>query len=281
MGSCHSEDEIIEKGQKLVCDLDIESLLITRSENGMTLIQKGMSETHFPARAKEVYDVTGAGDTVISVAAAALACGYEMTQVAALANIAAGIVVGKLGTAAITMPELLREVRKELETADRGVVYSGQLHTIIQNAREHGEKIIFTNGCFDILHAGHVSYLEQARKQGDRLVIALNSDASITRLKGKGRPINSLERRMSVVAALECVDWVVSFDEDTPEDLIRLLKPDVLVKGGDYSLNEVVGGDIVFEYGGQVKVLNHYEKCSTTSMIDQIHSTKNIFMHEA
>lgn len=273
VGPCRSEEELVNKGQQLLKELELGALLITRSEHGMTLIRENEPEVHFPARAREVFDVTGAGDTVISVLAASLAAGCDMPQAAGLANIAAGIVVGKLGTASVSMPELRREVNRELG-AERGAVSAEQLMVAIEDARAHGEKIVFTNGCFDILHAGHVGYLEQARKQGDRLVLAINGDASVTRLKGEGRPINPVDRRMAVLAGLEAVDWVVSFDEDTPENLIRAIKPDVLVKGGDYSLDEVVGAPIVHEYGGEVKVLAFLENCSTTAIVEKIRDEK-------
>ncbi|MGB0360146.1 MAG: bifunctional D-glycero-beta-D-manno-heptose-7-phosphate kinase/D-glycero-beta-D-manno-heptose 1-phosphate adenylyltransferase HldE [Endozoicomonas sp.] len=273
VGHCTTEQELVSKGQQLLKDLKLEALLITRSEHGMTLIRDNMPEIHYPARAIEVFDVTGAGDTVISVLAAALSSGCEMPQAAGLANMAAGIVVGKLGTASISMPELRREVNRELG-AERGAVTLEQLKTAVADARAHGEKIVLTNGCFDILHAGHVGYLEQARQQGDRLILALNGDDSITRLKGEGRPINPIERRMKVMAALESVDWVVSFNEDTPENLIRAIQPDILVKGGDYSLGEVVGAPIVHEYGGEVKVLAFLENCSTTAIVEKIRIDK-------
>ena len=269
VGHCKDEQDLVNKGQKLMQELELEALLITRSEHGMTLICKDRQEVHLPARAREVFDVTGAGDTVISTLAAALAAGSELPQAAAIANIAAGIVVGKLGTATISMPELRREVNRELG-AERGVVTKDQLTIAIEDARAHGEKIVFTNGCFDIIHAGHVGYLEQARKQGDRLVLAINSDASVKRLKGEGRPINSEDRRMAVLAGLEAVDWVVVFNEDTPENLLRMVKPDVLVKGGDYSIDEVVGAPIVYEYGGDVKVLAFLDNCSTTAIVEKI-----------
>ncbi|WBA82873.1 bifunctional D-glycero-beta-D-manno-heptose-7-phosphate kinase/D-glycero-beta-D-manno-heptose 1-phosphate adenylyltransferase HldE [Endozoicomonas sp. GU-1] len=273
VGSCRSEEELVSKGQQLLKDLELGALLITRSEHGMTLIREKEPEVHFPARAREVFDVTGAGDTVISVLAASLAAGCDLPQAAGLANIAAGIVVAKLGTASVSMPELRREVNRELG-AERGAVSAEQLMVAVEDARAHGEKIVFTNGCFDILHAGHVGYLEQARKQGDRLILAINGDDSVTRLKGEGRPINPVDRRMAVLAGLEAVDWVVSFDEDTPENLIQAIKPDVLVKGGDYSLDEVVGAPIVHEYGGEVKVLAFLENCSTTAIVDKIRDEK-------
>ena len=269
VGHCKDEEELVEKGKKLLKHLEIKALLITRSEHGMTLIREKEPELHFPARTREVFDVTGAGDTVISVFATSLAAGCDMPQAAALANIAAGIVVSKLGTASISMPELRREVNLELGS-ERGVVSLKQLEVAVEDARAHGEKIVLTNGCFDILHAGHVGYLELARKQGDRLILAINGDASVTRLKGEGRPINPLESRMAVLAGLEAVDWIVSFDGDTPEDLIRKIKPDVLVKGGDYPLDKVVGASIVYDYGGEVKVLAFLDKCSTTAIVDKI-----------
>lgn len=269
VGHCKDEEELVKKGQQLLRDMDLEALLITRSEHGMTLIRDNEPELHLPARAREVFDVTGAGDTVISVFASALAAGSPMPEAAALSNIAAGVVVAKLGTATISMPELRREVNRELG-AERGAVTPDQLMIAIEDARAHGEKIVFTNGCFDILHAGHVGYLEQARKQGDRLILAINGDESIRRLKGEGRPINPVDRRMTVMAGLESVDWVVSFDEDTPENLLRMIKPDVLVKGGDYTLDQVVGAPIVQKYGGEVKVLAFLDNCSTTAIVEKI-----------
>ncbi|CAM5402160.1 Bifunctional protein HldE [Stutzerimonas stutzeri] len=179
---------------------------MTRGEHGMTLLRPGHPALHLPARAREVFDVTGAGDTVISTLAGALAAGEDLPQAVALANLAAGIVVGKLGTAAISAPELRRAVQRE-QGSERGVLGLEQLLLTIEDARAHGEKIVFTrNGCFDILHAGHVSYLEQARAQGDRLIVAVNDDASVSRLKGPGRPINSVDPRMAVLAGLEAVD---------------------------------------------------------------------------
>jgi len=275
VGPCRSEKELVSKGQELMARLELGALLITRSEHGMTLLRAGEPEAHFPARAREVFDVTGAGDTVISVLAAALAAGSPLPQAAALANIAAGIVVAKLGTASVSMPELRREVNRELG-AERGAVSREQLLLAVADAKAHGERIVFTNGCFDILHAGHVGYLEDARKQGDRLVLAINGDASVTRLKGEGRPINPVDRRMAVLAGLEAVDWVVSFDEDTPEDLIRAIQPDVLVKGGDYTLDQVVGAHIVHEYGGEVKVLAFLDNCSTTAIVEKIRDNDEV-----
>lgn len=269
VGHCASEQELVEKGQALIAELELEALLVTRSEHGMTLLRRGGAPLHLPARAREVFDVTGAGDTVISTLAAALAAGADYPQAVALANLAAGIVVGKLGTASISAPELRRVVQRE-QGNERGVLSVDQLLVAIEDARAHGERIVFTNGCFDILHAGHVGYLEQARKLGDRLIVAVNADASVKRLKGEGRPINPVERRMAVLAGLESVDWVISFEEDTPEALLERLRPDVLVKGGDYSKEQVVGWRIVESYGGDVRSLDFLDNCSTTAIVEQI-----------
>jgi len=269
VGRCNSEAELVTRGNELIKTLQLDALLVTRGENGMTLLRRGHKEMHLPARTREVFDVTGAGDTVISVIAAALAGGEPLPLAVALSNIAAGIVVGKLGTATVSAPELRRAIFTE-QGSERGVMTLEQLQVMVEDARAHGEKVVFTNGCFDIIHAGHVGYLEQARKQGDRLIVGVNDDASVKRLKGAGRPINPVDRRMIVLAALEAVDWVVSFADDTPENLLRALKPDVLVKGGDYDKSAVVGWQIVEEYGGRVAVLDLWDKLSTTAIVNQI-----------
>ncbi|MEZ5490059.1 MAG: bifunctional D-glycero-beta-D-manno-heptose-7-phosphate kinase/D-glycero-beta-D-manno-heptose 1-phosphate adenylyltransferase HldE [Gammaproteobacteria bacterium] len=274
VGVCPNEDTLVEKGQALVKRLNLEAILITRGEHGMTLLRPDAPELHLPARAQEVFDVTGAGDTVISVLAASLAAGESLPEATALANLAAGLVVGKLGTAAISGPELRRATLRE-QGAGRGVMTSDQLLIAIQDARAHGETIVFTNGCFDIIHAGHVGYLKEARKLGDRLVVAVNDDASVRNLKGAGRPINPVERRMAVLAGLEAVDWVVSFSEDTPESLLRSLQPEVLVKGGDYSIDKVVGGDYVSNYGGRVEVLEFLDDCSTSAIVEKIQDSRS------
>ena len=269
VGHCASEEELASKGLQLLEDLDLQALLITRGENGMTLLRPDLPELHMPTRAQEVFDVTGAGDTVVAVLAAALAAGSALDIGTALANLAAGLAVGKLGTAAISGPELRRAIARE-EGTGRGVMSADQLALAVLDARAHGEKVVFTNGCFDIIHAGHVGYLAEARKLGQRLIVAINDDASVKRLKGSGRPINPVERRMTVLAGLEAVDWVVSFPEDTPEALLEMLKPDIVVKGGDYSVDEVVGGEYVLSYGGQVKVLAFLDNCSTSAIVEKL-----------
>jgi len=269
VGRCEDEADLVAKGVALIAQLELEALLVTRGEHGMTLLRPQHPPLHLPARAREVFDVTGAGDTVISTLAAALAAGEALPGAVGLANLAAGIVVGKLGTAAISAPELRRAVQRE-QGYERGVMSLEQLRTVIEDAKAQGERIVFTNGCFDILHAGHVTYLEQARALGDRLVVAINDDASVTRLKGPGRPINSVDRRMAVLAGLGAVDWVVSFAEDTPEKLLSEVKPDILVKGGDYRIDQVVGADFINSYGGEVRVLGLVENSSTTAIVDRI-----------
>lgn len=269
VGACADEADLVAKGLQLVSRLELEALLVTRGEHGMTLLRLNHPPLHLPARAREVFDVTGAGDTVISTLAAALAAGEALPGAVGLANLAAGIVVGKLGTAAISAPELRRAVQRE-QGYERGVMTLEQLKTVIEDAKAQGERIVFTNGCFDILHAGHVNYLEQARALGDRLVVAVNDDSSVMRLKGPGRPINSVDRRMAVLAGLGAVDWVVCFSEDTPEVLLRQIRPDILVKGGDYGLDQVVGAEFVKSYGGQVQVLGLVENSSTTAIVDKI-----------
>lgn len=274
VGPCNSEQEIIEKGKQLAEDINLEGLVLTRSENGMSLLKEGQPHFHLPTLAKEVYDVTGAGDTVISVFAASLSAGVDTQEAMVLANTAAGVVVGKLGTAAITVPEL-KVALNDNGDVGFGSVTDEQLLIALEAARARGEKIVMTNGCFDIVHAGHVHYLSQARELGDRLIVAVNSDASVKRLKGEGRPVNPEDRRSTVLAALKAVDWAVKFTEDTPERLIKLLKPDILVKGGDYSVDEVVGGDFVKSYGGEVQVLDFVENTSTTLIVNKILNTKD------
>ena len=274
-GHCRDEDELVQKGNAQLRALDLESLLVTRSEHGMTLLRAGQEALHLPARAREVYDVTGAGDTVIAVLAAALAAGQDMAQATALANLAAGVVVGKLGTASVTVPELRRALFEDQGYGARGVLTESQLLMAVEDARAHGETLVMTNGCFDILHAGHVAYLEQARRLGDRLIVAVNDDASVRRLKGAGRPVNPLDRRMAVLAGLAAVDWVAPFSEDTPERLICRVRPDFLVKGGDYRPEDVAGYQCVTDNGGRVVVLDYQEGCSTSGIIDAIRNQKS------
>lgn len=279
VGKVESEADLIAKAQQLIAKLDIKALLITRSEHGMTLIRKDQPEFHLPAIAKEVADVTGAGDTVISTLAATLAAGEDLETAVTLANVAASIVVSKLGTATVSGPELQVEYQRHqgsnnTDHSIAGAVTVEQLKLAVEQAKKRGEKVVFTNGCFDILHAGHVSYLQQARAQGDRLIVAINTDESVTKLKGQGRPINTADRRLTVLAGLGCVDWVTCFEGDTPEALLREVQPDILVKGGDYDKKGVVGWEIVEGYGGEVKVMGMTPNCSTTAIVNKINQGK-------
>lgn len=272
-GRCRDEDDLVARGMQLMAELDLSALLVTRSEQGMTLLQPGKTPLHLPTQAQEVYDVTGAGDTVIGVLAAALAAGNPLEEACFLANAAAGVVVGKLGTSTVTPIELENAVRGRAETGF-GAMDEAQLKAAVAQARQRGERIVMTNGCFDILHAGHVSYLANARKLGDRLIVAVNSDASTQRLKGPTRPVNPLMQRMIVLGALEAVDWVVPFEEDTPQRLIAEILPDILVKGGDYKPEEIAGSKEVWDNGGEVKVLNFEDGCSTTNIINTIKASR-------
>ena len=269
VGHCKTEAEIVSKGQALLKELDLTAMLVTRSEQGMTLLRHDHEEFHLPTQAREVYDVTGAGDTVIATLALAIAANAEFTQASALANIAAGIVVGKLGTSTVSETELNAELSSGQESGF-GVMSEEQLKIAVELAKARGENIVMTNGCFDILHAGHVSYLNNANTLGNRLIVAVNDDASVTRLKGPGRPVNPVDRRMAVLAGLGAVDWVVPFSEDTPQRLIANILPNTLVKGGDYKVEDIAGGKEVITAGGEVKVLNFEDGISTTKIINTI-----------
>ncbi|MBL4284223.1 bifunctional D-glycero-beta-D-manno-heptose-7-phosphate kinase/D-glycero-beta-D-manno-heptose 1-phosphate adenylyltransferase HldE [Vibrio fluvialis] len=269
VGKVKSNEDLVEKGFGLIEQFDLDALLVTRSEHGMTLLRRGMDPFHLPTQAKEVYDVTGAGDTVISVLAASVSAGKPLDEACALANAAAGVVVGKLGTSTVSTIELAEAIHGSRDT-DFGVIDEASLIAAVKKAQARGEKVVMTNGCFDILHAGHVSYLNHAAELGDRLIVAVNTDESVKRLKGPGRPVNPTDRRMAVLAGLGAVDWVVPFAEDTPQRLISEVLPDLLVKGGDYKPEEIAGGKEVIAAGGEVKVLNFEDGCSTTEIIEAI-----------
>lgn len=267
VGACHTEQDLLDKGRALLQQCAIKNLLCTRGEAGMTLIQANAAQS-LPAQAKDVFDVTGAGDTVIAVMALAVAINTPLYEAMYLANLAGGIVVGKVGTSTVSMLELTRAMHGDRDSYC-GIVSQTELMQLVASAKAHGERVIMTNGCFDLLHAGHVSYLQQAKTLGDRLIVAVNSDASVKQLKGDSRPINGLQERMTVLSALACVDWVVAFEEETPEQLYCQILPDVIVKGGDYRPEQVAGGDCVIKAGGEVKILSFVEGQSTTTMINK------------
>lgn len=269
VGACNSENELVDRGLTLVKELELDALLVTRGDQGMVLLHPDFPPFYLPAHAKEVFDVTGAGDTVISVLAATLAAKSSYHDAVRLANYAAAIVVGKLGAATVT-PSELRHAIHSISEGYYGVVLEEDLKIYISDAKARGEKIVFTNGCFDLLHVGHIRYLKQAAKLGHRLIVAVNDDASVRKLKGKERPINTLERRMELLAAIDGVDWVVPFSEDTPLRLIKELKPDILVKGGDYAPENMVGAEEVLSWGGEVKALPFHTGYSTSEIVGTI-----------
>ncbi|TYP00059.1 D-beta-D-heptose 7-phosphate kinase/D-beta-D-heptose 1-phosphate adenosyltransferase [Geothermobacter ehrlichii] len=254
--------------RRLVGELDLDGMLVTRSEEGMTHVDREGRLLHSSARVREVHDVAGAGDTVLAVVGAAVALGLEMPEAMRLANLAAGIVVGKPGVAAVSPDELKNADRPR----DKRIAAS-RLEQIGNEARALGRRIVFTNGCFDLLHVGHVRYLQKAREFGDLLVLGLNSDASIRRLKGERRPLIGQEERAQILAALDSVDYIVVFDEDTPIELIRALRPDILVKGGDYAPEEVVGREFVESYGGRLELVTFEAGKSTTAIVEKILDT--------
>jgi D-beta-D-heptose 7-phosphate kinase/D-beta-D-heptose 1-phosphate adenosyltransferase len=248
---------------KTECDLDVS--LITLSEQGVAIYDNKL-RTH-PTVAREVFDVTGAGDTVLASLGFALACEYEIDDAVEFANLAAGVVVGKIGSATATLNEIIEyESSLNKSTSDEHIKTLSEIASLSEELKARGKRIIFTNGCFDILHAGHVRYLETAKSYGDVLILGLNSDRSVTALKGEGRPINIQLDRAYILAALEAVDYVVVFDEDTPYDLIKAIKPHVLVKGGDYKGKAVVGQDIADE----LKLVQFVDGKSTTRTIEKI-----------
>jgi len=268
-GVCATDDELVSHARRMIDELDLTALLITRSEKGMLLLESGSEPLFLSTQAREVYDVTGAGDTVIATLAGALASGQDLSAAAALANLAAGLVVRKIGVASVT-PGELRVSLHQRGQGGRGLVDADELLTMVTESRARNERIIMTNGCFDVLHAGHVAYLEEAKSLGDRLIVAVNDDDSVRRLKGESRPVNELKDRLLVLAGLAAVDWVVPFSEDTPAGLIEKILPDVLVKGGDYRPHEIVGAKEVLHNGGEVRVLPFRDGHSSSRIIDRL-----------
>ena len=252
----------------LIEKFGFESVLATRSEDGMSLVTRDGASEHIKPMAREVFDVAGAGDTVIAIMAAALATGATLFECASLANLAAGIVVGKFGTATTSVDELLSELRDtESKRFEDKIVDLDSAMRILEDWRRAKLSIGFTNGCFDLLHPGHVTILATAKAQCDRLIVGLNSDASIARLKGAGRPLQGELARATVLASLASTDLIVPFEEDTPLMLLERLRPDLLLKGADYKIDEVVGAELVRSYGGNVKLLDLVPGHSTTSLV--------------
>ena len=273
VGHVDSLEDLETKAYQQLQENDLQALLITRSEQGMSLIKRGEKPLHIPTHAKEVFDVTGAGDTVIATVACAIATHQPWEQAIQLANIAAGIAISKVGAATVSIPELRRAAQYE-QLSNTGIVSATQLKRLVTDAQDHNETVVMTNGWFDLLHAGHIAYLEEAKKLGDYLVVAVNDDDSVKRLKGNERPINNLQERMAVLSGLQAVDWVVSFSEDTPENLICNILPDILVKGGDYKIDQIAGSHCVLDNGGEVKILCFQDGFSTSAIIKKIKEDK-------
>ena len=266
-----TDADVIAACEHLIATCGVGGVLATRSAEGMTLVMKGDEPHHFKAEAREVFDVSGAGDTVVATLALAMAAGASAQDAAQLANIAAGIVVGKSGTATVSADELAGAVHhQDLGQAEAKLAGLDHAENMTAKWRARGLRVGFTNGCFDLLHPGHISLLTQARAACDRLVVGLNSDASVKRLKGENRPVQSEAARAAVLGALAAVDLVVIFSEDTPIRLIETLRPGVLVKGADYRLDQVVGADIVQGYGGTVVLADLAEGHSTTNTIERL-----------
>ena len=268
-GHSANDEELVARARALMQELELDALLVTRSEKGMLLVEEGQEPVFLSTQAREVYDVTGAGDTVIATLAGALASGENFPAAAALANLAAGLVVRKIGVATVTPGELSAALHQRGQ-GGRGLVDVDTLLALADEARGRNERIVMTNGCFDVLHAGHVSYLEEAKSLGDRLIVAVNDDDSVRRLKGESRPINALEDRLLVLAGLAAVDWVVPFSEDTPARLIEAVLPDILVKGGDYKPEEIAGAREVLQNGGEVRVLAFRDGHSSSRIIERL-----------
>ncbi|MEO6806398.1 MAG: bifunctional D-glycero-beta-D-manno-heptose-7-phosphate kinase/D-glycero-beta-D-manno-heptose 1-phosphate adenylyltransferase HldE [Edaphobacter sp.] len=273
--STQRTEALLAAGQTLVAEHDLKFLTVTMSEKGISVLRPASTGStgiyHSPARAREVFDVSGAGDTVIATLAACLAGGLQIETAVELANLAAGIVVGKVGTVPIAAHELVAVLTPSSGlSAGEKILDLERVKSRVAEWRASGETIVFTNGCFDLLHVGHITLLEDCRRFGSKLVLGLNADASVCRLKGPSRPIVSERERARVMAALAAVDAVVLFEEDTPLELIRALKPDVLVKGGDYNVETVVGHEDVIAAGGRVEIVPTVEGFSTTNIVKKL-----------
>ncbi len=271
IGLFHSQEDLEQKAREAIEQYELGGMLVTQGEKGMTLVLKNEQAVHFPARAQEVFDVTGAGDTVIASLAAGLSAGLSVQDAVHLSSIAAAIVVGRVGTASVTLDEVLAaEHGSGSINLSSKIISQQDLEKVVKQARVQHKKIVMTNGCFDLMHSGHVRYLEQAARLGDILIVAVNSDASVQKLKGMDRPINALEDRMTVLAALASVSIVVAFEEETPEQLICRIKPDILVKGSDYQKHQIAGA----QCAGEVHLVNLVDGKSTSSMVEKIQHIK-------
>ncbi len=274
VGEASSSDEVVLKAKDLIKTLDLDALLVTRSEHGMALVTTESQPYLLKAQAQEVFDVTGAGDTVMAALATGFSSGMSLQNAVHLASQAASIVVQKVGTSTVSKAELDESIKASMRHQGYVPMNEDELLALVNEAKNRGERVVMTNGCFDLLHSGHVRYLNEAAKLGERLIVAVNSDESVQILKGETRPIVPLKGRMELLSALSCVDWVVPFSEETPERLICKLTPDVLVKGGDYQPEEVAGAQCVWKAGGQVEILSFWDGYSTSNMVAKIKTSE-------
>jgi len=268
---CKTDAQVVQGAHEFLDKGICEAMVVTRGPDGMSVIKKDTTAAHLHTMAREVFDVSGAGDTVLAVLSLGLAVGGELIDVSRIANITAGLVVGKPGTATVTTGEIIASIDSDSRPMTTEKIFSlARVTQQVQQWRDRGLKVAFTNGCFDLLHPGHISLLEQARGTADKLVVGLNADLSVRRLKGSGRPVQSEVARATVLSSLKTVDAVVIFSEDTPLELIRALQPDVLIKGADYTVETVVGADMVKAYGGRIVLANLVEGQSTTNTIKRM-----------
>lgn len=270
VGVCHDNSTLEERAGNLCRELGLDALLVTRGEQGMSMVEVGNGAIHVSTEAREVFDVTGAGDTVIATLASAMASGYDLGDAMMFANKAASLSVAKLGAVSVGTDELNRVLNPKHNIK---IMDEAGLEAIVEQTRRENRKVSFTNGCFDILHAGHVSYLSRAAALGDMLIVAVNTDESVRKLKGADRPVNGLQQRMQVLAGLEAVDYVVAFPDETPERLIQRLQPDILVKGADYLESEIIGSEFIRSRGGEVHRIPLEEGQSTSAVIKAIKNT--------
>lgn len=272
VGQCDSLEVIVNKAKELRKSLQLKNIIVTLSDKGMLLVNE-FESVHVETEASEVFDVTGAGDTVLAALAVFSDDNDSLVGAVSLANTAAGIAVQKHGTAVVSLENIEQQINGRRMQKTK-LLTASEAQNIIRNAKSNNESVVMTNGCFDILHAGHVSYLQAAKNLGNTLIVALNSDESVARLKGVSRPINSLDARASVISGLQSVDYVVSFEEDTPLELYNSLLPDIIAKGGDYTTEEIIGGKEIISNGGSVAVLPFLDGYSTTDLVANIKSSK-------
>lgn len=267
---CEVDDvtQALQVAAKLRAELNLDAAIVTMDKDGMVLSTHDGLSRHFPTRPRQVYDITGAGDMVLAVLGLAVAAGTDFATAVRLANVAGGLEVERVGVATLTRDQIIADLLNV--PLGEKVFDLRELVIDVENRRRAGQRIVFTNGCFDVLHAGHVQCLREAKEQGDWLIVGLNSDRSVRELKGPTRPINDIESRVAVLAALQVVDAIVVFDEPTPKQVIEALRPDVLVKAGDYQRNEIVGADFVESYGGRVHIAAYRPGVSTSNLVRRI-----------